>query len=102
MSGVDATFNKKANAVTTITVPVSYDLTKPIVIAKSIALKPEVPGEGEEFTAELEIANLSKTTEARNVMVHLEEQTILKFWTSLTGETLPNLPKETQRLLLIR
>jgi len=72
LSGVDATFKKKVNAVTTITVPVSYDITKPILIAKSISLKPEVPMEGEEFTAELQIVNLSQTTEARNVMVHLE------------------------------
>jgi len=72
LSGVDATFKKKVNAATTITVPVSYDITKPILIVKAISLNPEKPTESEEFTAELEIANLSKTTEARNVTVHLE------------------------------
>ena len=72
LSGVDATFAKKVNSITTITVPVSYDITKPILVAQSVSLNPQKPHEDQEFTAEIQIANLSKTTEAHNVMVHLE------------------------------
>lgn len=72
LKGVDATFAKSVNAMTTVTVPVSYDITKPILVVKSVSLNPQAPQEDDEFIAEFEIANLSKTTEARNVMVHLE------------------------------
>jgi hypothetical protein len=72
LTGEDVTFQKTVNTMTKITVPVSYDLTKPILMVKSVSLNPEIPIEDEEFTASFQITNLSKTTEARNVMLLLE------------------------------
>lgn len=72
LSGENVAFQRVVNTMTTVNVPVSYDITKPILIVKSVSLKPEVPQEDEEFTAEFQITNLSKSSEARNVTIHLE------------------------------
>ena len=72
LTGEDVAFQKTVNTMTKITVPVSYDLTKPILMVQSITLNPEKPNDDEEFTASFEVTNLSKTTEARNVMLLLE------------------------------
>ncbi|MDD2432642.1 MAG: hypothetical protein PHX01_02905, partial [Clostridia bacterium] len=72
LTGENVAFQKTVNTMTKITVPVSYDLTKPILMVQSITLNPEKPNDDEEFTASFEVTNLSKTTEARNVMLLLE------------------------------
>jgi hypothetical protein len=72
LTGEDASFQKTVNTMTIVTVPVSYDITKPILVVKSVAINPEKPQEDEAFTVQFQIANLSKTTEARNVMLLLE------------------------------
>lgn len=72
LTGEDAVFQNTVSAMTSITVPVKYDQTKPVLMVKSISVSPESPDSAEEFDAHLQIANLSKTTDARNVMVVLE------------------------------
>lgn len=70
--GEDAAFQNTVSAMTSIIVPVIYDQTKPIVMVKSVSVSPENPDSSEEFDLHVQMMNLSKTTDARNVMVVLE------------------------------
>lgn len=55
-----------------INVPVTYDLTKPVLMISEATISPENPGFDEEFNLNLRIVNKSKTTEARNVTLLLD------------------------------
>ncbi|MBZ4654508.1 MAG: S-layer domain-like protein [Peptococcaceae bacterium] len=72
LSGQNASFQNTVNASTTITIPVTYDLTKPVLLVKSASISPENPDLVEGFDVHLQIWNMSKTTDARNVTLLLD------------------------------
>lgn len=72
LTGQDATFKDTVRASTSFTVPVTYDLTKPVLLVKAVSLNPATPDVAEGFSANFHVANLSKTTEARNVILTLD------------------------------
>lgn len=72
LTAKDATHKKTVRASAGINVPVIYDLTKPVLQVKEVSLNPAKPDVVEGFEAIFRIVNLSKTTEARNVMITLE------------------------------
>ena len=51
--------------------PVTYDLTKPVLMVKEVKINNENPDILEGFTASFVVENLSKSTEARNVIFTL-------------------------------
>lgn len=67
----DATFKKSVKATASIKVPVTYDLTKPVLMVKEVKINPANPDILEGFTASFVVENLSKSTEARNVIFTL-------------------------------
>ena len=67
----DATFKKSVKATAGIKVPVTYDLTKPVLMVKEVKINPANPDILEGFTASFVVENLSKSTEARNVIFTL-------------------------------
>lgn len=74
LSGKNAALQQVINSATIITIPVSYDLTKPVLNIKSVSINPENPDLTEGFDAHFQIWNLSKTTDARNVTLLLDGQ----------------------------
>jgi hypothetical protein len=56
---------------TMITVPVTYDQTKPVIVIRSAEVNPVQPDAGDEFSVNLTLENLSKTTDARNIVLLL-------------------------------
>ena len=72
LSAEDVTFERKENTKTDVVIPVTYDLTKPILMVESLSLQPESPAKDETFTVNFSLTNLSKTTEARNIMLFME------------------------------
>ncbi|MDD2401788.1 MAG: hypothetical protein PHI90_05510 [Clostridia bacterium] len=72
LKGQDAEFRNTVSSVTSIAVPVTYDVTKPILMVKSVSVSPEDADITEGFETYFQIVNLSKTTEARNVMLLLD------------------------------
>lgn len=67
----DATFKKSVKATAGIKVPVTYDLTKPVLMIKDVKINPANPDVFEGFEASFVVENLSKSTEARNVIFTL-------------------------------
>lgn len=57
---------------TQITVPVTYDMTKPVLMVKNVTINPQNPDVVKGFDVDLCIENLSRTTDARNVTVVLD------------------------------
>lgn len=72
LSGQNATFQDSSFNSTTITIPVTYDLTKPVLIIKEASINPENPDLIEGFAVNFQVWNLSKTTDARNVVLLLD------------------------------
>lgn len=68
----DVTRKHSVRASAGITIPVAYDLTKPVLMVKNITLNPVNPDVFEGFAANFVVENLSKSTEARNVILTLE------------------------------
>lgn len=57
---------------TIIKVPVTYDQTKPVLIVRSAEVNPVQPDVGDEFSVKLTLENLSKLTDARNIVLLLD------------------------------
>jgi len=72
LTAQNASFQAASSSSATITVPVTYDLTKPVLIVKEADLSPDIPDLLEEFSVHFQIWNLSKTTDARNVVLLLD------------------------------
>lgn len=72
LTGKNAQFKETVNTVSTITVPVTYDLTKPVLIIRSADINPVQPDQSQEFDVNFRIENLSKTTDARNITFILD------------------------------
>lgn len=72
LTGKNALFQDAVNTVSTITIPVTYDLTKPVLIVKSADINPDQPDPNDEFEVNFRIENLSKTADARNIVVILD------------------------------
>lgn len=54
-----------------LTIPVTYDLTKPVIIVRDVKLQ-SAPDLVDGFTVDLVLENLSKTSDARNVVLLLD------------------------------
>ena len=72
LDGKNAAFKETVHTSTTIVVPVTYDVTKPVLLVQSASVSPANPDLIEGFDVHLNIKNLSKTTDARNIVVLLE------------------------------
>ncbi len=72
LSGKNASMQSVVSAVSIFTIPVTYDLTKPVLIVKEVGISPENPDLTEGFDVHFQIWNLSKTTDARNVVLLLD------------------------------
>lgn len=72
LTAQDATYRNSVKASAGVTVPVAYDLTKPVLMVKEVKVDPANPDVFEGFTANFVVENLSKSTEARNVVFTLE------------------------------
>lgn len=57
---------------TQITVPVTYDMTKPALMVKEVSINPDNPDLINGFDANITVENLSRTTDARNINVVLD------------------------------
>ena len=73
LSGKNAEFKDTVHTTASVIVPVTYDVTKPVLIIRSASVSPANPELIEGFEAHLSIQNLSKTTDAHNIVVLLEE-----------------------------
>lgn len=73
LAGQNASFQDVVNASTIFTIPVTYDLTKPVLLVKSVSISPENPDPYTGFDAHFQICNLSQTTDARNINLLLED-----------------------------
>lgn len=71
LTGKNAEGSEVVHAGTTAKVPVTYDLTKPVLSVVSASVSPENPDPAEEFEVHFRIKNLSNTTDARNVVMLL-------------------------------
>lgn len=72
VSGQNGAFQNTVNTSSAYIIPVTYDLTKPVLIIKEASISPENPDLIEGFTVHLQVWNLSKTTDARNVVLLLD------------------------------
>lgn len=72
LTGKNAALQQVVNSAAVFTIPVTYDLTTPVLNVKSVSINPENPDLTEGFDAHFQIWNLSKTTDARNVTLLLE------------------------------
>jgi hypothetical protein len=72
LSGKNGALQEVVNSVSIITIPVTYDLTKPVLNIKSASISPENPDLTEGFDVHFQVWNLSKTTDARNVTLLLD------------------------------
>lgn len=72
LSGKNGALQQVVNSATIITIPVTYDLTKPVLNIKSVSISPENPDLAEGFDAHFQVWNLSKTTDARNLTLLLD------------------------------
>lgn len=95
LSGEDLTFQKTVNTMTNMIIPVTYDLTKPILMVENLTLHPQEPAEEEEFEVSFQIKNLSKTTEARNIMFFLEGEENFRIMDISNRKNLAKLAKGT-------
>jgi hypothetical protein len=72
LTGKNALMQEVVNSVTVITVPVTFDITKPVLLVTWIGINPEYPDPAGEFDVNIKVENLSKTTDARNIVMLLE------------------------------
>lgn len=72
LTGKNALFQDAVNTTSTIIIPVTYDLTKPVLIVKSADINPAQPDPHDEFEVNFRIENISKTADARNIVVILD------------------------------
>ncbi len=72
LNGKNALMQDTVNAGINIKVPVTYDLTKPVLLVKTASVSPEQPNLSEGFDLCLTLGNLSKTTDARNILALLD------------------------------
>ncbi len=72
LNGKNAEFKNTVSASTIINVPISYDLTKPVLSVEDVSLTPDNPDLSDEFKVNFRVRNLSKTTDAYNVIYLLE------------------------------
>jgi len=72
LDGKNAEFKETVHVSTSVNVPVTYDLTKPVLLVQSASVSPDNPDLIEGFEAHLKIQNLSKTTDARNIVLLLD------------------------------
>ncbi len=72
LSAQNAEFKDVVRSSTNLTVPVTFDLTKPVLIIQEARVSPENPDLLEGFTVDLLLSNLSKTTDARNILITLD------------------------------
>lgn len=66
-------FTDGPSSTISLTIKVSYDLTKPQLLVKRVVVNPEEPDLRDEFGVEIEMENISKV-EARNFTVFLDGQ----------------------------
>ncbi|PKM90887.1 MAG: hypothetical protein CVU87_00705 [Firmicutes bacterium HGW-Firmicutes-12] len=72
LTGKNASFQQVVSSGTVLTIPVTYDQTKPVLIINSADISPINPDPSGEFDVHFNLGNLSKTTDARNVVMLLD------------------------------
>lgn len=72
LTGKNGALQEVVNSVIIINIPVTYDLTKPVLNIKSASISQENLDVTEGFDVHFQVWNLSKTTDARNVTLLLD------------------------------
>lgn len=72
LNGQNATFQDSVFSSASFTIPVTFDMTKPVLIIKDASISPENPDIIEGFAVHFQVWNLSKTTDARNIVLLLD------------------------------
>lgn len=102
ISGKNARFEKSVNLVSVLTIPVSFDMTKPVLLLKSAEISPENPDLLEGFDVTFKFANLSKTTDARNVLLLLDGTDNFEVMDISNKQNIPQLPRSEERTVTYR
>lgn len=102
LEGQNAQFKNTVNVSTVINIPVTYDLTKPLLIVQSASVSPENPDVIEGFDVHLNIANLSKTTDARNISLLFDGQENFEILELSNKKNIVKLPRDDFRTITYR